>query len=170
MLSTCFARNAARSMRGDGKPFGAYSSATFNALTVFAAVHAEEGGVDGVDLACVAVGFGQIELAHFGQESVIAARFGVSLAACRLHVRAPFGQKLIPPCCQLRPHGRMAGCRLCSCCRHRGHRTTSTGTFEWVSTFWVSLPRRNPAKPLRPCEDMTIRSHFCLVAVLMMAS
>jgi hypothetical protein len=37
-------------------------------------------------------------------------------------------------------------------------RQTSTGIFEWVNTFRVSLPSRSALTPRRPCEAMKIRS------------
>jgi len=41
--------------------------------------------------------------------------------------------------------------------------TTSTGSFVCLRTSSVSLPRKSEARPLRPCEPMTIRSQpfFC---------
>src|SRR5687768_478885 len=49
-------------------------------------------------------------------------------------------------------------------------RTTSTGTFECVSTFAVSLPSSRLDSPLRPWDAITIRSHFDFFACLMIAS
>ena len=44
----------------------------------------------------------------------------------------------------------------------RDQRTTSTGIFVCVSTFWVSLPSSSAETPRRPCEAITIRSQSCL--------
>ena len=49
-------------------------------------------------------------------------------------------------------------------------RYTRTGIFEWVSTFWVSLPSSRPLIPRRPCEPMKIRSQPAFSAASMMAS
>lgn len=42
--------------------------------------------------------------------------------------------------------------------RLNDQRYTSTGTFEWVSTLTVSLPRTMAATPRRPCDAITTRS------------
>src|SRR5215831_19390814 len=39
-------------------------------------------------------------------------------------------------------------------------RYTSTGIFECVSTLTVSLPRTTAETPRRPCDAITIKSHF----------
>ena len=43
-------------------------------------------------------------------------------------------------------------------------RTSRTGTLEWLRTSRVSLPRNSDARPLRPCEPMTMRSQRSLAA------
>src|SRR5690625_4356904 len=43
-------------------------------------------------------------------------------------------------------------------CHRSSPRMTSTGTLEWVRTFWVTLPTSSPLTPRRPCEAITIRS------------
>lgn len=52
----------------------------------------------------------------------------------------------------------------------RFQRSTSTGTVLWPSTFQVSLPISRPARPPRPRDAITIRSHCCSRAVRTMAS
>ena len=46
-------------------------------------------------------------------------------------------------------------------------RTTSTGIFECVRTFAVSLPSSRLESPFLPCEAIMIRSHFFFFAVSM---
>lgn len=46
-------------------------------------------------------------------------------------------------------------------------RTTSTGIFECVSTFAVSLPSSRLDNPRLPCDAMMIKSHFLFFAVSM---
>jgi len=48
-------------------------------------------------------------------------------------------------------------------------RYTSTGIFEWVRTLTVSLPRTTAETPRRPCEAITIKSHFLASAASMIA-
>ena len=48
--------------------------------------------------------------------------------------------------------------------------TISTGIFAWVNTLRVSLPSSTAARPLRPCEVMTMRSQLRASAALRMAS
>jgi len=48
-------------------------------------------------------------------------------------------------------------------------RYTSTGIFECVSTLTVSLPRTTAETPRRPCEAITIKSHFLASAASMIA-
>src|SRR5512137_279891 len=59
-----------------------------------------------------------------------------------------------------------------ACCRERfvDQRTTSTGSLLWVNTFCVSLPSSSADTPRRPCDAMTIASHFCFLAALRIAS
>jgi hypothetical protein len=49
------------------------------------------------------------------------------------------------------------------------YRYTSTGIFECVSTLTVSLPRTTAETPRRPCEAITIKSHFLASAASMIA-
>ena len=74
----------------------------------------------------------------------------------------PLYPHLVPP-----ERARRRAPRSCDC--RAGQRTTSTGSFECVSTFWVSLPSTSAATPRRPCEAMTMRSHFFERAAPMMA-
>jgi hypothetical protein len=45
----------------------------------------------------------------------------------------------------------------------------TTGIFECVSTLTVSLPRTTAETPRRPCEAITIKSHFLASAASMIA-
>jgi len=47
------------------------------------------------------------------------------------------------------------------------YRYTSTGIFECVRTLTVSLPRTTAETPRRPCEAITIKSHFLASAASM---
>lgn len=49
------------------------------------------------------------------------------------------------------------------------YRFTSTGNWQCVKTFCVSLPISKPRTPRMPCEAIMIRSQPLLVAVLMIA-
>ena len=49
-------------------------------------------------------------------------------------------------------------------------RYTTTGNFECASTCCVTLPINSLERPLRPCEAMTIASHFCFFAAAMIPS
>ena len=48
-------------------------------------------------------------------------------------------------------------------------RYTSTGIFECVSTLTVSLPRTTADTPRRPCDAITIKSHFLAEAASIIA-
>jgi hypothetical protein len=49
------------------------------------------------------------------------------------------------------------------------HWQTSTGVFACVSTLFVTLPIRSMESPLRPCDDITMRSQPLSSAAAMMA-
>ena len=49
-------------------------------------------------------------------------------------------------------------------------RTTRTGIWLCVSTFWVSLPSNKARRPPLPCDAMTMRSQFRCAATLIIAS
>ena len=51
-----------------------------------------------------------------------------------------------------------------------GQRTTITGSFECVRTFCVSLPSSSAVTPRRPCDAITIASHFAFFAAARIAS
>jgi len=53
--------------------------------------------------------------------------------------------------------------------RIKRYRVMSTGILEWVSTFVAWLPSTMPARPLRPCEPMKIKSHFFFFAASIIA-
>ena len=124
-----------------------------------------------VDLAHGAVmGVGHLLLGHL--RDCRATRFGGSVTAGRSDMGLDFSFELLAPLQQAIAQGAhpagMAGFGLVHAASPQ--RTTSTGTLEWVSTFWVSLPSRKPDRPRRPCDDITIRSHLSFAAVLTMAS
>jgi hypothetical protein len=49
------------------------------------------------------------------------------------------------------------------------HGQTNTGVFASVSTLFVTLPMRSNESPLRPCDDMAMRSQPLSSAAAMMA-
>lgn len=51
-----------------------------------------------------------------------------------------------------------------------GYLTINTGHLECVRTFCATLPRITPARPRRPWDAMTTRSHFSFFAVLRISS
>src|SRR5262245_49531771 len=79
------------------------------------------------------------------------------------------GLTLLNLSCQLLLHIHLVGVALpnggrsAPACRATfPHRKTTTGIFDWLRTFCVTLPISMPRKPPLPCEPMTTASH-CLL-------
>src|SRR5262249_18310322 len=102
-----------------------------------------------------------VRIEHRGQGQPHLVRSCV--AACRIVEDDPADGAILP-CDELVGQGL----QRCGGIVH--HRTTSTGTFEWVSTLAVSLPSSTLERPRRPWDAITMRSHFCLRAAAMICS